>query len=213
LLRRRGNAAADRQLPSHALRGQVASAIHRAVLERNWGGAANLARLCTYYAHSGLIVLRSVIDPAYELGVGSIRLRVSPDWYWQVGLLDDDVRQGEFHCWIRRDHGGGRQEVIDFTSRYYRQLAETCGLPWDRTDTPPFVWGWLDEVASRHKLQLACDPPRAERLAELLNDEDRRRIEEIAASAMLYFSDTTVLQRIPSPLSAAELDLHPSTPA
>lgn len=205
MLRRRGASDDDHRLPNHTLRGRVASAVHRAVIERNWGGPANLSRLCTYYAHSGLIVLREVIDPTYQLGVGSIRLRVSPDWYWQVGLLDSDVSRGEFHCWLMRDHDNGRQEVVDFTSRYYRQLAETCGLPWDRPDTPPFAWGWADEIFSRHRLQLRDDPPRAQRLAELLHEDDWRRIDEIAATALTYCSDTTILQRIPAPLSASQI--------
>jgi len=178
----RRTARRDDLLPSQADRERVADAVHRAIEERSWGRDIHPGCLCSYYAHAGAQVAAVVLGAPYRAAVGSIRVRVSRRWFWQVGAAGGPL-DGQFHCWFMRDHGRRRVEVVDLTSRYYRELAETCGLPWDRRDVPDFVWGWADELFAEHRMRLEPDPRIADALYRQLAPSDWQRIDDIAEAA------------------------------
>ncbi|QDV37715.1 hypothetical protein [Tautonia plasticadhaerens] len=103
------------------VRGRIAEAVHRAVCE--FSGTDGCGH-CMLYAVGGAGILGRVFGRTYHPQAGSMAVLVDPPDLWMT-MDATNFSGGEFHCWLGRQTGGGRVEMIDFASRHYRAY-------WDR---------------------------------------------------------------------------------
>ena len=148
--------------PLAAVRGAIAEAVHRAVVEVAGGDGYGH---CFLYAVAGWSLAREVLGGDYWLQAGSKRLLVAPpDGWLYLNATADGLVRGDYHCWFARaGPGGAVAELVDLSSRHYRRWADSnravapgaaAPLRWSwPADPPPFVWqegalsDWLGLVA------------------------------------------------------------------
>jgi hypothetical protein len=128
-------------IPSEQEQARFAEATHRAVSEVS--GTDGFER-CLYYAVAGYALLA---DQGWTIQVGEMVIVADPvkglgNGGGVIFGMAKDVWNGDYHAWLGRDNGS-KIEIVDFTSRHYRQYCETAnGNPaqWNRPDPPMWLW-------------------------------------------------------------------------
>ena len=102
------------------VRGRIAEAVHRAVCEFSRTDGLGL---CMLYAVAGAGILGRMFGTTFYPQAGSMSVLVDPPDHWMT-MDASNFANGEFHCWLSRQTGGGKIEVIDFAARHYRAYCD-----------------------------------------------------------------------------------------
>jgi hypothetical protein len=148
------------ELPEHT-RPAIAGAVHQAVCEVT---GTDGAKHCAAYAMAGHLIANVIAGrrDAYVFQAGRVHVftgNVDEDGA-ELALEMDPAKTGysdlEFHDWFTRVPAGvprsgtwtsisGAEsesvELVDLSLRHFPQLVAEAGLPWNRLDLPPFLWG------------------------------------------------------------------------
>lgn len=171
--------ACEHVLPPNRLRWLIAGAVHRAV-DAHADVPEDPSRRSFFYAHAGARVANCLIAQGYVPTAGVLCVQTAPRRFWQLGA---SAARDSMHCWVAREHHG-RVELVELAARFYRTLAEDCGLAWQRRDVPPMIWGWADQVCPRYRTRFAVDREQTRSLHATLDSSARRTVEEIARAAI-----------------------------
>jgi hypothetical protein len=190
------------ELPPVEFRDRVAAAVHQAVQEVTGTDGRGL---CGLYATAGAATLNVLSDGLmWVWQAGSFRVQATREgdclaWDAERG----GVRAFEYHAWIIRVHqrakcnlggiaageavclgDGSGAEVVDLTSRFYREHAAGIGLTWDMPEPPPYIWGWQNELHKEHRVALKPD---ARAMTEMITLRSDALWESVATRSLALF--------------------------
>lgn len=145
--------------PSQALRDVIDLAVHATVSSISGAPGANLGQ-CPSYAIVGAMLLSTIFDYRYDpvaggeiidCGNGIFLSLFPPRAHRRRAQTLTELR--EYHCWIearpaRKAHQEATLEIIDFTTRHDRAVAEMFGVNFTKQDGVDYLWGNYLELKS-----------------------------------------------------------------
>lgn len=74
-----------------------------------------------------------------------------------IRLLDNNAFNnasgGAFHCWIEStEDNPARREIVDLTFRHNKDYAAKNKIPWEKKNSPDFLWGQRDRIVVQAEL-------------------------------------------------------------
>lgn len=178
----------NQMLPAN-IKDIIADAIHQAVteiidaVEASGGGTplrvdAKMKGRCLYYATAAWYLTGDILGQEFELQMGSLGVGIGNEQMMKIDFEAGGMEKRSFHMWIARDTSVG-VEIVDLTSRFFKDWTTQAGHPWNRSDLPNYLWDSAKAIIAKHDVWHKSYSARAQAML----DQNEAHITAIRARA------------------------------